>query len=276
MDFDFFIALEDKNHVGLFARLFFFFLALQLLFNFPQQLRYFKTQPQRLYRKKVKILRLFSLPELTTTYFVLFGIMLLLSLILAAAGIYMKLFTALALLCYFPYFMSIISMPSIQRKTNLIPFVLLVLLVSPSVSESIDKPAPSWELLLIKIAIVQMYLSSAVQKLIHSGWRWCKGSTLQAHLMENYLWNEKKITLILAQNKGLCTALSYFTLLFELSFIILLFLPHLTYLYLSLALLFHLGTLLTMRINYLKYLLPVYMVFLTDMAFYLKNILENL
>lgn len=248
----------------LFTKLFSIIFAILLLFNFYNQYRFFRTSPQKVYAKKVKILGLFYLPDLSEKQFLLLGFTLLLSLMMIAFGIYTKLFIAIALLSYFSYYSSIIKLDYIQRKTNLLPFILIVLLLSPALNKDADTSYPSWEILLIKIGIVQMYLSSGIQKLKHSGIKWCNGYSLQAYLLENYLWNEKKTALIISKKRWLCSLLSWLTLLFELGFVFIIFFPSLTYLFVTLAFLFHWGTYISMRINYLKYLLPVYMIFFTD------------
>ena len=124
---------------------------------------------------------------------------------------------------------------------------------------------------MIKIAIAQIYFSSGIQKLKHSGLDWCNGKSLQAYLIENYLWSDRKAGYLLASKSGLCAVLSSLTLFFELSFWAIIFFPQLTFVYVTMALLFHIGTYLTMRINYLKYLGPVYLVFFIDIAFWIKD-----
>ena len=259
------------NHVLMFTKLFCVTLVIQLLINFGAQLRYFKTQPSRVYGRPVKLLRKFQLPALSENQFILSGIVLILCLLFAAFGIFAREFLIIALICYFLYFNPIISLAYIQRKTNLLPLVLLVLIVSPALNGALDKPATSWEIILIKIAIAQMYFSAGIQKIRQSGLSFCDGRSLQAYLLENYLWSDRKIGLLLAKKRWLCSLLSMLTLLFELTFWVIIFLPQLTFVYLAIALFFHIGTLLTMRINYLKYLAPVYMVFFTDIAFWIKD-----
>jgi hypothetical protein len=259
------------NHVLMYTKLFCTTLAIQLLINFGPQLRYFKTQPTRIYGRPVKLFRKFQLPALSENQFILSGIVLILCLLFAAFGVFTREFLIIALLCYFLYFNSIISLAYIQRKTNLLPLVLLVLIVSPALTQALDKPATAWEIVLIKIAIAQMYFSAGFQKIRQSGLSFCDGRSLQAYLLENFLWSDRKIGFLLAQKQWLCAGLSVLTLLFELTFGVIIFLPQLTFVYLAIALFFHIGTLLTMRINYLKYLAPVYMVFFTDFAFWIKD-----
>jgi hypothetical protein len=259
------------NHVLMFARLFCITLSIQMVVNFKSQLYYFKTQPKRVYGMPVKLLGIYQLPALSENQFIFFGGALTFSLLLAVFSSYANFFFFVAFFCYFPYFNSIMSLAAVQRKTNLIPIVLLILAISPSTNQTITGASSSWEIVLIKIAIVQMYFSSGLQKLMRSGLSWCSGKSLQAYLLENYLWSDSRGGLLLAQNLKLCSVLSGITLFFELTFGLILFAPQFTFIYITIALLFHLGTWLTMRINYLKYLLPVYMVFFIDAAFWIKD-----
>ena len=55
-------------------------------------------------------------------------------------------------------------------------------------------------------------------------------------------------------------------LCFEMTFWVVLFAPGLTYIYFTIGILFHLGTYITMRINYLKYLTPIYTVFIANVV----------
>ena len=269
---DIFFYSVGPNYTLIFTKLFCITLALQISLNFNAQLRYFQTSPRKIYGNPLKLLNAFKLPELTTVQFKLSGLGLIVCLLLATAGIVTRVFIGLAIPLYFLYFSQIISLAYVQRKTNLLPLVLFILLVSPTITFPLNNMASvKWPIILIEACIAQLYLSSGIQKLKQSGLGWCNGETLQAYLFENYLWSDRKIAFVIAQKRWLCTLLSIFTLLFELSFWLMLFFPQLTYIYVSAAILFHIGTLLTMRINYLKYLLPVYMVFFTPFAFSLQH-----
>lgn len=271
-----FLGITDKNEVQMFATLFLCYLIFQLLINFRKQWQYFNTQPLKLYENKIKILGKFTIPTPNKSQFLIYSIALPLTLTLALFNIYPKIFLFLSLIFYFLYFTPITSFPDVQRKTNLIPLVMIILLVSPFFGETLDKKSTNWEIILVKVLIVQMYLSSALQKLKYSGLAWCNGKTLQAYLMESYLYNDNKNAIYISQKLWLCSLLSWFSLVFELSIILMLFLPSLTYVFLLLGILFHLGTKITMQINYLKYLGCTYMIFLTDIAFWIQNKLELL
>ena len=174
----------------------------------------------------------------------------------------------MALIAYFFYFNPIMSLAYIQRKTNLIPLVLLILLLSPGLSQPLTQPTPIWPLWLVKAALAQIYLSAGVQKLRRSGWQWSDGNSLQAYLVEHYLWGDTPAAWWLAQRLWLCRWISRLTLIFEVSFGLILVFPALTPLYVVGGLLFHLATGLTMRIHYLIYLGPVYLVFLAEALAY--------
>ncbi|MFB9840821.1 hypothetical protein [Mucilaginibacter ginsenosidivorans] len=273
MDFpDLFNSAHGPNETGMFAKLFCAALAIQLLFSFRQQYRYFKTEPWKIYGRTQQLLGFIPLPALNQYQFLGSGLCMMISLVLVCIGFYPHIFIFIALVNYFLYFSQIISLAYVQRKTNLLPIVLLILLLSPSLDKSLAAPSTGWELLLVKIALVQVYFSAGLQKLTRSGLRWVNGKSLQAYLMENYLWSDKKSALVLAGRPAACMALSFLTLVFELTFWLVVFFPSVAFFYVAFAILFHTGTLITMRINYLKYMGPAYLVFFTDMIFRLKII----
>lgn len=249
-------------------------LAAQLIFNFRDQLRYFQTTPERIYGKPLRLLGWYRVPSLSTRQFYFTGITLIVSLLSIAAGLAPRFFILVALLCHCFYFNQITSLAYVQRKVSLSLIVLLILLFSPALDQPLNQPAPLWPLVLTKIALAQMYFSAGLQKLRRTGWRWCDGRSLQAYLVEHQMWGEMKGALRLARSASLCRILSTLVLFFELTFILIIFFPQLSYFYVAWGIIFHAGTVATMRINYLKYLSPVYMVFLTDPAFQLLKALS--
>lgn len=264
-------SVATPNATQMFARLFAAVLLIQLLLNFRDQLRYFATSPTKIYGQPQRLLGMFRLPQPNKRWFMALGGVLVLSLIFIVLGIAQRPFMIAALLSSLLYFNAISSLAYVQRKANLAILVLFILVFSPALGRPLESPGTGWELILVKICLAQMYLSSAVQKLKQSGFSWLDGETLQTYLIENYLWSDSRAALMLAQNKKLCAVLSVFTLLFELSFGLVIFFPQLGLYYFAAAVLFHTGTWITMRINYLKYLSPVLMVFLVNLAFELKD-----
>ena len=260
------------NRTRVFLILFCIVLAVQLLLAFPQQLRYFRTEPARIYGAPARLLGRFALPSLTALQFAWLGGVMVASLLAAALNFAPRICLLVALLCYFLYFNPIMSLAYIQRKTNLVPIALLVLIFGPAISAPLKEATPLWPLSLIKITVALMYFSAGVQKLRRCGLRWCDGRTLQAYLVDHYLWGDTRLALKLAHQLRLCSFLSSMILFFELTFWVVLMLPQLTVVYVVAGIAFHIGTALTMRINYLKYLSPIYVVFVIDVAFQLSKL----
>lgn len=249
------------NVIAVFAKLFSATWAIVLFIHHRQQVRYVQTQPIKIYGPPSKLLGFCEIPLLNIVIFKRVGWVLIGSLVAIAAGILPRFFVFVSLICYLPYYSSIQSLAYIQRKTDLLPFVLLVLFISPSLDTPLNMLTSKWEVVLIQVGLVQMYLSSALQKLRFSGFGWADGATLQAHLVQHYLWSDNKIAFLLAQHRNLCKVFSILTLLFELSFGLILFVPSLTVFYVGCSICFHLAIGFTMRIHYLIYLSPVYMIF---------------
>jgi len=269
--FDSLFMPTADNHVAAFAKLFCGLLAIIVLLNFKNQLAFFRSKPESIYGKPIKLFRAFQIPRPTDGQFIILGAVFILSLLMVVLGLYPKVFILIAIVSYFFYFNPITGLSYIQRKTNLVPLVLLILLVSPHTGKPLDVPATQWELVLVKLALAQVYFSAGVQKLKSAGWKWADGTALQSSLVGNYLWSDSKPALLLAKNKRLCALFSTITLLFELTFFVIIFIPWLTAFYVLLALSFHLVILMTMRINYLKYMIPVYAVFITDLLFLVRQ-----
>lgn len=263
--------LTPPNHVAAFAKLFCGLLAIIVSLNFKDQLAFFRSRPEHIYGKPIKLLNTYQIPSPTENQFIALGFVIIISLLMVTFGLYPKLFIIATFVSYFFYFNPISSLSYIQRKTNIIPLVLLVLLVSPHTGQPLDVPATEWELVLVKIALAQVYLSAAIQKLKKAGLKWADGTALQSSLMNNYLWSDSKAAFLLAQNKSLCAVFSTVTLIFELTFVLIVFIPWLSVIYALAALLFHFVILITMRINYLKYIIPVYAVFITDVLFFITQ-----
>lgn len=259
--------MANGNLVRLFLLLFCTSLAAIILISFPRQWAYFDSNPTRLYEHKSRILGFWKPPILDKLQFQLMGFILSASLLAATTGILTRLMLSISLTTYFFYFSQIKSLDTLVRKINLIPIVLIILIVSPSINASFEEPVLLWPLWLVKISIVQMYFSAGLQKLRRAGVKWIDGQSLQKYMVDHYLWGDMNNALWFAKHPRLCKLASISTLIFELTIWIILFWPELTLLYVALAILFHCGTAITMRIRYLKYLIPIYMVFVIDIIY---------
>ena len=258
------------NHFLVFVKLFSLLLIIIILLNFQNQIRYLKTKPIKVYGEHQKLLNLFAIPSPNPTLYIIFGAIFIISLTAIFLGVHPSIFSFICLVLYFPIFNSVQSLDYIQRKTNLLPFVFLIFIFSSGIHLKYNSMSGVWEIILIKILIAQIYFSAGINKLKKGGTEWINGANLQAYFFENYLWNNRQITYEVAQRKNLCSAISLAVLFFELSFIIIVFLPNLTYIYLIFGLIFHCSTFVLMRINYLKYLSPVYLIFICDLDIWSK------
>lgn len=250
------------NPVRLFTTLFCAYTAAQVARSFADQFRYFRILPRG--EKTARLLGRWRVPRLTPGAFLLTGGVLIGGLALGAMGFAARFGLMLALGAYFLYFGQIFSLGYVQRKTHLIPLVLAILLLAPGTTADWRAVVSSWPLVLVQVLLVQVYLASGLAKLRRSGWRWADGRSLQAYLLHSYLTYDVRPARALARNGRLCRLLSTGVLAFELFGAILLLLPGMTWLYAAAGLGFHLGTLIFMRINYLKYHGAVYLVFAVE------------
>jgi hypothetical protein len=226
-------------------------IALQTALHYREQLQFFRTQPARIYGPAPLLLGLIRLPSgANEALFAFAGAGFISTLAAAACGFVPRLMLAAALICFLIYFAPILPLGYIQRKVNLIPIVLTVLMVAPG------RTIP-----LVKIAIAMVYLSGALEKLRNAGIRWMDGRSLQGRLIEHYLYTQRPQALWLARRSGLCRTLSVLVLVWELSFWLVIVFPPLAWIYVPAGLAFHAGTAVAMRIHYWIYFCPAYFVF---------------
>lgn len=281
-------ARTELGNLALFVSLFCAGLLLQTLINFPEQLDFlvrraaFDAQLDMTpsYLRQAPLLGLASVPELGRLGFVLAAAVFGASLLGAALGVRARLLVVVALVMFFVYFGQILELGYVRRKTNLIPFILLILVMAPDLRRCspsvwfaalrrIRQPDPSstpaWPLVLIKVLLAWSYLSSGLSKIRNTGWSWASGEVLQANLAERALASDPPLALWLAAKPALCQLASIVTLVFEFGFWTVLLLPSFGPLYALAGLGFHAGIELTMGIHYLKYWGLAYLVFV-DLA----------
>jgi hypothetical protein len=222
----------------------------QTLIHYPDLLRFFRTQPARLYGEPPLLLSSIPLPFENEGVFLAAGYGFTLALAIAAAGIVPPASLSVALLCYPFYFRPILPHGHLQRKANIIPMVLIALIA-----------APHHAIPLVKLCLALVYLSAGIEKLRAAGLRWADGLSMQAYLLEHYLYSGRPQALWLAERPRLCRWLSTAVLSWELSFWLILFFPALAWVYVPMGLGFHAGTSIGMRIHYWVYFCPAYLVF---------------
>lgn len=226
-------------------------ISLETALHYREQLEFFRTRPERIYGPAPLLLGFIRLPSVNERLFAWAGIGFIATLAAAACGLVPRLMSIPALICFLIYFIPILPLGYIQRKVNLIPVVLTVLMA-----------APGRTIQLVGIAVAMVYLSGALEKLRNGGIRWIDGRSLQAYLIEHYLYTQRPQALWLARRPRLCRTLSALVLVWELTFWLVIFFPAAGWIYVPVGLAFHLATAIAMRIRYWVYFCPVYFVFL--------------
>lgn len=228
-------------------------------YHFRDQWRYMTLTrgifPQALFLGK------WPVPRLSSRIFGAVGLAFLLCLGLATFGIMPRLFLLTCCVLYFLYFGNIRSLSYVVRKSNLVPQLLFVMALAPGVSRPLTEPCPTWPLSIVKILIIQVYFSAAYSKLRATGLQWATPSQLQSILMLQNMKFDIPLAAKAAQNGLSCSAIGVLTLVHQVTFPIVLLFPRLEPYYVIAALLFHLGTKLLMRIDYLTYQGPAYISF---------------
>lgn len=103
----------------------------------------------------------------------------------------------------------------------------------------------SWSLQLIKISLAFVYLLSAFEKILISGLSWLKPDNFKTYLS----FHETALSKLVVQSDFLCIFLSGSSLIFQLSFILIIFIPRWKWIWIVGGILFHTGTLVLMKIG---------------------------
>lgn len=121
-------------------------------------------------------------------------------------------------------------------------------------------PEAGWPLELLRWMFALCYLSAAVCKLGASGLDWLNGFTLQGYLLQEGIFWGTASSVWLADHHRLCLALSWYALLVEGLFPLVLWKRRLAWFFVPAAAALHLGIWVTMRAPFWLYL-PLYAVF---------------
>jgi hypothetical protein len=249
--------MTDLTETGVFRLVYCVTLAVIVGCRHRDQLQYLRLA--RVVERPARILDRLPLPRLSDAQFNSAGGMLVGLLALGAFGPYSGVCLMAAVPVYFLYFGQILSLSYVARKTNLIPQILLVLAVSSLMRDPGGET--SWALTLTKAILVQVYLSAASTKLRGGLRRWLSGEQLQGALLFHDAHYNIPLARRLAELRWLCACLTVATLVHQLTFWIVLIQPAVAPGYVSAAMAFHVSTLVLMRIDYLTYQGPAYLVF---------------
>jgi hypothetical protein len=245
------------NDVRLFGLLFAGYLALQIAVAWRSQLAFFRLT-RAIYGPSAFLNR-WPLPRVGTTGFIAAGLVLLAGCVAGAFGARAG-FVAAAL-ASLTYFGQIPLMDTVQRKVMLIPQILLVLALTPASGGPWSDPPDPRPLAIVLAMLALVYVAAGVAKLWRGGWRWADGHALQAYLIRADLMYDVPLARALATRLPTCAMLSVCVLAFELGGWLLLLSPRTRWCFAACGLAIHAGTLVLMRINYLKYHGAAYLVF---------------
>ena len=104
-----------------------------------------------------------------------------------------------------------------------------------------------WPLRVIAWLMALVYLSAAASKIHPAGLEWMNGTTLQYYLIQDGLRWDSALGIWFGEQHGLSTALSWLTVLFEGTFVLVLVAPALALIYVPLGAALHLGIYVTMK-----------------------------
>ena len=171
-----------------------------------------------------------------------------------------------SLTLYFFVFSRIWSLHFVLKKTSLIPCYLGLFLIYRCLEllPNLNLDESAW--IASKAILASVYLGAGMHK-IKVWWR-RPGylNALQGHLAVSALLRNTKVSGVLIQYPALCRWIFLLTIVWEITMPVICVLPGaVSLVYGVMGLAFHLGTLIVMRIDYLRFYWPVYMVFLADL-----------
>jgi hypothetical protein len=197
-----------------------------------------------------------------------------LSLVLAAFGIFPRVFLLSAALSYFLFTAIAYAFLYIGRRYVPPLYVLLILTVSPGVNALSfpellrgtrdSRKVPSWPMEFIALIIMLVYFISGCSKLIAEPVHWLDGKIIQNILLGSYLEGNHRFPMEILVNHPLPSMLlSILTVIFELGFVSAFFIPRLTKYFIAFSLCFHIGIALWINVAFLTPVLwCAYFVFL--------------
>lgn len=120
----------------------------------------------------------------------------------------------------------------------------------------------AWALKLMQVVVASVYLQVALEKLLSSGLQWFAPETMQTHLLSH----PTALGIWIAQYPILCISLSVLALVWQLSFVLILFFPPLKILILLVGVLFHTFTFILMNVGaFPSYWFLVYIIWFLEL-----------
>jgi hypothetical protein len=117
-------------------------------------------------------------------------------------------------------------------------------------------PYAGWPIKMMQCFFALMYLSAVSSKMSVSGLGWANGYTLQYYLaMDHFRKGGIELGLWVSQFHYFILALQWVVLLFQATFLLIIFFPKLRWIYLPIGLMFHTGIHLTMHASFPQWIL---------------------
>jgi hypothetical protein len=219
--------------------------------------------------------------QLSAETFKLWEVVLVTALAMTSLGMFTRVAAATACAAYFIYIGNYLGFTKcegtnyVYHSKNIVVFILFIFAVAPGINiwgfdgwlkrgckwlTDSSHVVSVWPTQLIKLMLGIAYFGAGYGKIAASP-GWADGYTLQAYLVQKYLLIDKFNSLWLSQFWWVCLTLGVATLIFELTFFIIVFKPRLTWFYVLAGLGFHVSILLSMEINFFPYFGATYLIF---------------
>lgn len=206
------------------------------------------------------------------------------ALVLGAIGLFTRIALTAAWIGFFLYAGTTLSFtkdafsPYVTHTENIVVFVLMILSVAPGIAiwgvdglrrrgfqwmpAASERQISAWPTQLVKLVFGFCYFGAGYCK-VASHPLWADGYTLQAYFLQKHMLVDNAVAQWMAQHWWLCLFAGIGTLVLELTFFIVPFVPRaVQWLYVAAGVSFHTMIWLTMSINFFPYWGWVYLVFL--------------
>ncbi len=125
-----------------------------------------------------------------------------------------------------------------------------------------------WPIRFLQCFYPLMYLSAVVSKLTRGGLEWANGISLQYHMILEGYKSESPLALYLSEFHHFLRFAEYVVLIFQASFVLILFFPRLKWIYLPMGLCFHIIIYVTLRAPFPQWIV-LYMIYIPWAAVFL-------
>lgn len=196
------------------------------------------------------------IPKISFASFRWFSVLFITCLLLCVLNIHTRLVLLISMALYFILFS---QLGHLSRKTNLYPFILFFYVVLPK--EESPFFSTLWTELFIKTTISLVYFSSFLQKIKYAPSSWLNGNKIKQVIYYHDQLNDTEFRVFFNRFPLLYPLIGVITLLFEGLFWTSVLFPSLSFFYGGTAILFHLFIFASLKINYLKYYIPVLAVY---------------